>query len=82
MTRTRYELGYELRLARMRKGLYMWQIGQLLNISESCVCRYENGQREIPDDLLARWAFIVGAKNVLKMRCNTCPINNFTPEAA
>lgn len=66
--------GPVLRNYRKRRGLLMHQVGSSLNVSESCICRYESGKRQIPPDLLVAWALLLGAREILTGACSTCPV--------
>jgi len=66
--------GPVLKKHRLAQGRYMHQVGRELNISESCVCRYEKGLRQIPPDLLVKWARLLGAQEILTAACTACPV--------
>lgn len=66
--------GAILKAKRQEQGKLMHQVGRDLNISESCVCRYESSKRHIPIDLLVTWALLLGARETLNSLCADCPV--------
>jgi transcriptional regulator with XRE-family HTH domain len=58
--------GPDLRKARTRKGLTQADIAKHLNYDHSYISKVENSKAPSPDlDTLLKWAFYVGAKEVI-----------------
>jgi len=68
------EPGAILRKARRGQGMYMRQVGDALGVTESAVCRYEKGLREIPLELMVPWALLVGSRDIITNTCLSCPV--------
>lgn len=58
--------GHELKKARLRKGLTQLDVAKHLCFDHTYVSKMENGKAPMPDlDILLKWAFFVGCKNVV-----------------
>lgn len=51
MDRSQAQIGLELKLARIRRGLHLYELARQAGISAACLSQYEGGHRQIPPAL-------------------------------
>lgn len=73
-----FEAAHKARQARNRQGLYQFQLGQQINVSESYICRIEHGGKSVEPDILAALARKLDINP--KEFCQGCPLHG--PDAA
>ena len=64
MSRSQENVGLQLKLARVRQGLHLYEIARQAGISSARLSQYEGGHRLIPPDVEDRLRTLLGLRRL------------------
>ena len=75
-----FQAAHRAKQARERKGLYQYQLGRQINVSESYICRIERGGKSVEPEILAALVRLLNLDPT--DFCKNCPLHNVNDPGA